>query len=174
MIIDLIVAIGVIISIICAGKVWSDWGWGEGIGAFVIGLIFTFLGTIPIAFVIGACEWGETRPVVQERYELTAMQDNTQLSSSACGLIFVAQVRVNEKLMYTYMYKDELGIATDSVPANKSYINSTSETPYVLVMGKEYVNPVLRQWLPLVVNPEYVFYLPEDAEIADDFTIDLD
>ena len=164
--------IGLIVGVILAYKEW-DWD----ILMFFYGLIGAFLG-----FLVGGVLWfciavpldDHCAVVNTEEVEIHALVDNAKYSSVISGSVFIVQSRTNEELKYSYMYKEEgKGFGFAEVDADHSYINYTKEQPRVKILTNDYDNAFLRWLLPNIYCKDYLFYIPEDSQIIDDFTIDF-
>jgi hypothetical protein len=168
LIIPLLIFIGVIIYGIYEGEV------GLGI---VLGLtisVAVFLILVLLVGLFGACLPMEV--VETETIEICALADNSQLEGQISGNAFLTRGTIKGKLKYQFLYKEEgKGYAYKAVDATDSYINYTDETPYVAIhtyapKGKFY------RWAfgTFPSYTEYIFYLPEDAIIIDNYIIDLE
>ena len=151
-----------------------EWGFDDeailnGVMSAMVGLIVALL-----LWVILVCCLTPT-VVSTDICELKALADNARYSGQVTGSVFLVQGRVDETLKYSYMYEVEgKGFAFNEVDAECCYINSTTDTPYVEIRQYDY-NGEFWQWLlPNVYGCEYSFYLPESAEIIDDFVIDFE
>lgn len=112
--------------------------------------------------------------VSTENCEISALSDNARYSGCVSGSVFLVQSRVNETLKYSYMYKVEgKGFGFKEVTASQCYINYSTDSPYVRIDHYDYTNGFLRWLLPNIYAAEYIFYIPETAQVIDDFTIDF-
>jgi hypothetical protein len=167
--IPLIVFISFIIWGICDGEFVSGLGYGTIFApisillVLLVGLLFTDLAPQAITKT--------------ETHEIHALVDNVEYEGRVSGSIFLVRAYTDEELKYNYMYMvDGKGFAFDSVKAKNCYINKTSETPYVVInhydCSSGFINFLFgSHWS---CHEEYIFYLPQDAEIIDDFTVDLE
>ena len=109
-----------------------------------------------------------------ETCEISALADNARYSGHVSGSVFLVQSRVNETLKYSYMYEvDGKGFGFEEVPASQCYINYSTDTPYVRIDHYDYASGFLRWLFPNVYGNEYIFFIPETAQVIDDFTIDF-
>ena len=112
--------------------------------------------------------------VSTETCEISALADNARYSDYVSGSVFLVQSRVNETLKYSYMYKvDSKGYGFNEVTARQCYINYSTDNPYVQIDHYDYTNGFLRWLFPNIYENEYIFYIPETAQVIDDFTIDF-
>lgn len=77
---------------------------------------------------------------------------------------------------YNYtVFEESKGLSVQKVNTSKAYINYTTEPAYVEIYKTELQNPVLRFLFQFggYCSREYYFYIPETAEVVDDFVIDL-
>lgn len=112
--------------------------------------------------------------VSTETCEISALADNARYSGYVSGSVFLVQSRVNETLKYSYMYEVEgKGFGFNEVTASQCYINYTTDNPYVRIDHYDYTNGFLRWLFPNIYENEYIFYIPETAQVIDDFTIDF-
>ena len=155
--------------------------WGfcihEPIAGLGFGAIFTIL-SILVVIIFGlffTCLAPQTITEA-ETHEIHALVDNVEYEGRVSGSVFLVRAYTDEELKYNYMYMvDGKGFAFNSVKAKDCYLNKTSETPYVVInhydSGSGLINFLFgSHWN---CHREYIFYLPQDAEIIDDFTIDL-
>lgn len=109
-----------------------------------------------------------------ETCEISALADNARYSGCVSGSVFLVQSRVNETLKYSYMYKvDGKGFGFKEVTASQCYINYSTDSPHIRIDHYDYANDFLRWLFPNVYETEYIFYIPETAQVIDDFTIDF-
>jgi hypothetical protein len=164
--------IGIIVGVILA---YREWGWDilmllDGLIGSFIGLLVSVLLWVAIATPLdNHIETVETKEV-----EIYALVDNARYSSTVSGNVFIVQSRTDEELRYNYMYKEEgKGFGFAEVDADHSYINYTKEQPHVKILTNDYDTAFLRWLLPNIFCKDYLFYIPEDSQIIDDFTIDF-
>ena len=121
-----------------------------------------------------ACFNPEVDVVSSETCEISALADNARYSSCVSGSVFLVQSRVNETLKYSYMYEvDGKGYGFKEVTASQCYINYSTDSPHVQIDHYDYTNGFLRWLFPNIYENEYIFYIPETAQVIDDFTIDF-
>ena len=161
--------IGAIIAIVYAA---DDWIYG-----FLVGLVGCILGlivAIPLWLGLACLPGAKPTIVSKETVEIHALVDNARYSSTVSSSVFLVQHRSNETLKYSYMYTEEgKGYAFAEVKAAQSYLNYTNDTPSVTYCRMDCKNPFLRWLLPDFYEDEYIFYIPHDAEVIDDFKIDF-
>lgn len=78
---------------------------------------------------------------------------------------------------YKYIiFEEGRGLVTKKARAYNSYINYTTETPYVEIYYVQLRNPVIRFLfqIPNMFGLEYHFYIPESVNATDDSIIDLE
>ena len=167
--VPLIVFIGFVVWGFCDGEPGAGFGFGAIFAVLsllllmLVGLLFT--GLAPQAIT-------ET-----ETHEIHALVDNVEYEGRVSGSVFLVRAYTEEELKYNYMYMvDGKGFAFDSVKAKDCYLNKTSKTPYVVVnhydCSSGFINFLFgSHWN---CHKEYIFHLPQDAEIIDDFTVDLE
>ena len=158
------------IFLICAlaglviGIVVSVMEWGFDIENILYGILGALIGLLAALLL-----WLKTSEM-----EVHALADNARYSSTVSGSVFIVQSRTNEKLKYSYMYECEgKGYGFDEVDAQQCYINYTEDTPKVVHQYIGYKNPVFRWLFPDIYEDEYIFYLPNDAQVINDFNIDF-
>ena len=170
-VVPLLIVIGIIIYDL---KEWQRLGI-ETFLKYMVGI----LSGIVVAFLLWVFICSVYSPTTSisstETCEIIALTDNETLSGSAGGSIFMAQGRINEKLQYRYLYEIEgKGLAFGSVDADNSFINYTTDTPHLVIQHYDYDNALMR-WLFLnYTEPDYIFYIPTDSQIIDDYIIDLE
>ena len=143
---------------------------------FLLGLMGAILGAL-VVLLSSLFFCGESNMQIGQidTYEIHALVDNASYEGHIAGNVFLISGYVDEELEYRYMYKiDGKGYAFGSIEADQCYLNTTSDTPVLEVRHQEYKNGFLR-WAfgDPGVSPEYIFFLPEDAEIIDEFKIDF-
>lgn len=146
-------------------------GWG-----IILGSLFACIGIV-CTLTVGLFFTDESNMQVGQidTYEIHALVDNASYEGHIAGNVFLISGYVDEELEYRYMYKvDGKGYVFGSIDADQCYLNTTSDTPVLEVRHYEYKNGFLR-WAfgDPGVSPEYIFFLPEDAEIVDEFRIDF-
>lgn len=152
----------------------GEWGYG-----FVFGLLAS-LAAVLCVLLLSLCFAGAPVEVIDtDTHEIHALVDNVQYEGRVSGSVFLVQSRVDEELKYNYMYMVEgKGFGFKSVKATSCYLNyleNPTDTPYVKILHSDWASPVLR-WCfgdGWCTKTEYIFYLPEGADIIDDFTIDF-
>lgn len=114
---------------------------------------------------------------VAESKEISALADDARFSHAVSGSAFLIQTRTNSTLKYSYMYyEDGRGYAFNEVNAKSCYINYTDGTPRLDIYHPYFTNGFVK-WLlgyPGFTGYDYVFYLPQDAEVIDSFIIDFE
>lgn len=158
--------------------IWVSIQLEDIIGGFLIGLLAT-LFTVVLCF--GACTVVECASDVEyevaESKEISALVDNTRFSNTVSDSVFLIQTRTDSTLKYSYMYyEDGRGYAFDEVNAKSCYINYTDNTPRLDIYHPYFTNRFVK-WLlgcPKFTDYDYVFYLPQDAEVIDNFVIDFE
>ena len=149
-------------------------GFAKGFVAFLLMCLLILLAMC----VVEGCSDIEYRKA--ETYEISALADNVthshQVSSTAFLIAINAQVAETDDLKYRYMfYEDGFGYTFDEVEAKYSYLNYGNANPRLEIF-KPYITNSFSQWLigdmALISSYKYVFYLPENAEIVNDFIID--
>lgn len=158
--------------------VWTYFAFAEGDGGFgfFIGMVSALLALI-ITFCVGMSFQGApTEVAYSETYEIHALVDNARYSGRVSGNIYLVQSHVNENLKYSYMYMVEGKgyYAFDEVLASCSYLNYTDDKPYMVRNVLEFQNETLESLFGYWGNNEYIFYLPQGAEVIDDFVINFE
>lgn len=169
----------IIIPLVLLGIVFLySWIWEGELGfGFILGLLVGILSTL-ILFLISL---GFTSPSNMEigqidSYEIHALVDNASYEGYISGNVFLISGYVDEELEYRYMYNvDGKGYTFGSIDADECYLNTTTDTPTLEVRHWKYKNDFL-QWAfgDPGINPDYIFFLPEDAEIINEFAIDFE
>lgn len=170
-IIPLLIIIGIIIYDL------KEWGCLDG--ETIMKCMFGILLGLTIALFVWLCVSVIIAPATSisstETYEIVALTDNETLSGYAGGSIFIMQGYIDEKLQYRYLYEIEnKGLTFGSVDADKSFINYTSDTPRLVIQHYDYDNAFMR-WLFLnCTEPDYIFYIPTNSQVINDYVIDLE
>ena len=148
------------------------------VGGFPAGLTAALLAVILCfgIYVVVECA-SDVEYEVAESCEISALVDNARFSHTISGSVFLIQTRTDSTLKYSYMYyEDGRGYAFDEVNAKSCYINYTDGTPRLDIYHPYFTNSFV-EWLlgcPAFAGYEYVFYLPQDAEVIDSFVIDFE
>ena len=160
-----------VLALICF---WVDEGFSIG-GVFsalgmglLISLIAILISMIISAVVIG-CDTAEYTPAVQTRIELMALKDHN-------ASYYLRRGYANDRLNYIYLYEDDKGITTDTIPAKQSYINyiKNDENPYLIKTYCRFKNPILHFFLiDSLISTEYSVFVPEGT-IAAEGTYEID
>lgn len=114
---------------------------------------------------------------IAESKEISALVDNARFSHTVSGSVFLIQTRTDSTLKYSYMYYENgRGYAFNEVNAKSCYINYTNGTPRLDIYHPYFTSSFV-EWLlgcPAFAGYDYVFYLPQDAEVIDSFVIDFE
>lgn len=146
-----------------------------GFLAALIGVLITLLSlglTCGIVECVADIDYEKT-----ETCEISALIDNARYSHTISGSVFLIQTRTDSTLKYSYMYyEDGRGYAFDEVNANCCYINYTDDVPRLEIYEPIYTNKFVAALFgcPTFTSYDYVFYLPENAEVIDSFVIDFE
>lgn len=166
--IPLIIFVAVLVFFILDGEPVA--GIGFGLLLALCGFLLTLCVALPLT-----CATPKILTETQT-HEVHALVDNIQYEGYVSGNVFLTRGYVNEELKYNYMYMVEgKGFTFESIDADQCYLNKTDKTPYVVVNHYD-CNKVIsflfgKHWS---CYSEYIFYLPENAEIIDDFSIDFE
>lgn len=163
---------------IVAGVVIHVMEWGFEIENILAGILGGLVGLlVALVLWLGICLFPGSDPIVvnTSEVEVHALADNARYSSTVSGSVFIIQSRTDEKLKYSYMYMCEgKGYGFDEVDAKQCYINYTKDTPKVIHQYIDYKSAAFRWLFPDIFEDEYIFYLPEDAQVINDFNIDFE
>ena len=148
------------------------------IGGFLAGLIAALIAGILCLGICGIITYAsDVEYKVVESKEISALADNTRFSHTTSGSVFLIQTRTDSTLKYSYMYyEDGRGYAFDEVDAKSCYINYTDDVPRLDIYRPYFTNGFV-EWLlgySTFEDYDYVFYLPQDAEVIDSFVIDFE
>ena len=154
---------------------------GEPFWGACFGMLGAFLAMflVLLSAAVALC-FAPVGEVDSHTHEIYALADNMQYEGYVSGNVFLIRGHTSEELRYNYMYMEEgKGFGFKSAPATDSYLNyleDPNDTPSVKIISYDWESPVLRwcfgsDW---VKSSEYIFYLPEGANIIDDFTIDFE
>ena len=115
--------------------------------------------------------------LIAESKEISALVDNARFSHTVSSSAFLIQTRTDSTLKYSYLYyEDGRGYAFDEANAKSCYINYTDGAPRLDIYHPYFTNGFVK-WLlkyPIFTDYDYVFYLPQDAEVIDSFVIDFE
>jgi len=142
----------------------------EGLASFV-GMAMV---AVMLTVLICCGTWGELEIESTDKIEIHALVDNASYSGTISNSVFLIRGHINETLKYQYMYyKDGYGWTLGEAHVRQSYLNYTSENPYLEIINYKYKDDFLQWLIPYIGDCEYRFFLPSNAEIIDDFVIDL-
>ena len=147
-------------------------------GGLLVGLVLALLVAILCFFTCVVIECASNVEYeIAESKEISALVDNARFSHTVSSSVFLIQTRTDSTLKYSYMYyEDGRGYAFDEVNAKSCYINYTDGAPRLDIYHPYFTNGFVK-WLlgcPAFTGYEYVFYLPQDAEVIDSFVIDFE
>ena len=145
---------------------------------FLKGLFAAFIAGILCLGTSGVIAYtSDVEYEVTESKEISALVDNERFSHTASGSVFLIQSRTDSTLKYSYMYYENgRGYAFDEVDAKSCYINYTDGAPRLDIYRPYFTNEFVK-WLlgySTFEDCEYVFYLPQNAEVIDSFEIDFE
>ncbi|MBO5730186.1 MAG: hypothetical protein J6R67_03220 [Treponema sp.] len=171
--------IWLIVPIVFVGAwIWVGIQEEDIFGGFLAGLAAAILAGL---LCFGTCAVIECASDIEyevaESKEISALVDNARFSHSVSGSVFLIQTRTDSTLKYSYMYYENgRGYAFDEVNAKSCYINYTDGTPRLDIYHPYFTNEFVRRLLgcPAFPGYDYVFYLPQDAEVIDSFVIDFE
>lgn len=171
----------VIICVVAAMAIFliaaiREWGfeWGNFFFSFVVGLGGLLVGLIIALFasmIFSTIPIEDCKIVETDKVELVALKDNFQIEGSA----FLFSSVVNESLKYTYIYETDMGLTTQSVRADNSYIKyiDEDETPYIQTWQvrphSDFIN-----WLFFPGYEKHTIYLPHGSVIENVYKVDLE
>ncbi len=165
-----------VVSIIIFAILCSVWCGSEG--TFQDGLLGGIAGCL-LGVLFALCLWcfsaGAPMEVTStQTYEIRAIADDPRYSGVVSRSVFMIQAKVDESLVYNYMYNEPgKGFSFGKVSAESSYINYTTDTPCVEINCYDYQSEFFRWLFPNPKDNEYIFYLPESAQIIDNYVIDF-
>ena len=143
-----------------------------GLLGIIVGFVLCLVTILPIHCVIDECADKITDKVAT--HDISAFADNFEFDGRVSGNIYLASGYVDEKLKYGYMYAVEgKGYSYGSILAEDAYINKTSNSPYIETYDVRYANSIVEWLFPCIDNDEYIVYLPEEAQITNEYIIDL-
>ena len=157
--------------LVFAYAIWD----GEPAFGFPVALLSGLL-SLMITFVVGmGLQGAPTEVAHSETYEIHALIDNARFSGRVAGNVYLIQSHYDEDLEYSYMYMVEgKGYAFNEVNANRCYLNFINGEPYLMKNTLRFQNEALEWLIGYCGGPEYIFYLPNGAEVIDDFVIDFE
>lgn len=141
-------------------------GWPFALSAVTTGLAFVIALLISVIAAEGFK--APMAPVETTELPIIALEDRQ-------SYVRLSRYNAEEELKYTYLYKTDKGVTANSVKAESSYINYTSNKPSVKEVKMEFANPILRFINPFIdYYTEYYFYIPEGSIITENnYNIDL-
>ena len=148
------------------------------IGGLLAGLLAAFIAGILCLGTGVIIAWAsDVEYEVAESKEISALVDNARFSHTVSNSVFLIQTRTDSTLKYSYMYyEDGRGYAFDEIDTESCYINYTDGAPRLDIYRPSFTNGFVK-WLlgySTFEDCDYVFYLPQDAEVIDSFEIDFE
>ena len=157
--------------IVFACAIWDD----EPALGFPVALLSALLSLMLTLVVAMGFQSAPTEVAYSETCEIHALVDNARFSGRVAGNVYLVQSRYDENLKYSYMYMVEgKGYAFNEVNANRCYLNFVDGEPYLVKNTLAFQNETLEWLIGYWGGPEYIFYLPSDAEVIDSFVIDFE
>ena len=157
--------------IVFALAIWD----GEPALGFPLALLSGLLALMLTLLVGMFFQGAPTEVAHSETYEIHALVDNARFSDRVAGNVYLIQSHHNENLKYSYMYMVEgKGYAFNEVNANQCYLNFNNSEPYLVKNTLRFQDETLEWLIGYWGGPEYIFYLPSDAEVIDSFVIDFE
>ena len=175
MLIIILAIIGLILGIIYEYSTFNELDGTSVLCGLLGGLVGALVGIIAILFMSAYATYNcETEIIETEETEIYAIADNPRYSNVMSG-VFIVQSITDEELKYGYMYKIEgKGYGFAEVSAERSYLNYTNEQPKIVINTYNYSNKILRKLgIFLIEEKEYIFYIPEDSQVIDNYIIDF-
>lgn len=176
MLILIFIILGLVLGIIYEYSTFNELDGTSILCGFLGSLMGAIVGFLSILFIsayaTGNCE---TEIIETEEAEIYAIADNPRYSNVMSG-VFIVQSITNEELKYGYMYKIEgKGYGFAEVSADRSYLNYTNEQPKVIINTYDYSNKLLNKLGIFLMKDkkEYIFYIPEDSQVIDNYIIDF-
>ena len=170
--------IWLIIPIVFIGAwIWFGVRDEDIIGGFLAGLLAALISGVLCLGICGIVTCASDVEYEIESREISALADNARFSHTVSNSVFLVQTRTDSSLKYSYMYyEDDRGYAFDEVDAKSCYINYTDGVPRLDIYRPCFANRFVK-WLlgdSTFEDCDYVFYLPQDAEVIDNFVIDFE
>ena len=144
--------------------VWSDEGFFEGIKTLLIGLIISSIFIIPAIYLIKHSDELSKTPketIILSESKIIALKDNSNISGSFSGSIFISSGYIEQQMYYFYMYETDKGKMMGKMVSDKTYIVETNEkSPSIICKQEKYKDERANYWLePSAV--EYYIYVPK-------------
>lgn len=143
-----------------------------GAGFYIATLVgsLVLMLSILISAMVGAFASDEsfnakTTVTSSERYELRPLQSVEGISTN---YLYINTNNGNNQTQYTFLYdEEEKGIASMTIPAKNTYLNTIgeNETPHVKKLDVQYENPILNFFCGDLFGPEteYTIVIPENS-----------
>ena len=171
-----------IIALVIAGiwigcEIYRNPLWYDDIFLYGI-LIVCFLliaGMVVTVVSMGVSEYGE--PVVIEQTPIIAMKDNSAVEGRISGGIFFTSGYIDEKPVYTILTKTDKGLTTKNYQAEETFIRYIEDgsAPRVEKLEMTSTSKAFKFWCGFdTAKTECIIWVPADADIADDFIVDLE
>jgi len=144
--------------------VWVDDGFLEGIKTLIIGLLISSILLVPAIYLANNAEKLSKTPkefIILSESKIIALKDNSNISGSFSGSIFISSGYIEQQMYYFYMYETDKGKMMGKVVSDKTYVVETNEkSPSIICKQEKYKDERANYWLePSAI--EYYIYVPK-------------
>ena len=156
--------IAITLTILTFIVAWMDDGFLEGIKVLIVGLLISSIFLVPSIYLVKHADELSKTPkeyIVLSESKIIALKDNSNISGSFSGSIFISSGYIEQQMYYFYMYETDKGKLMGKISADKTYIVETNEkSPSIISRQEKYKDERANFWLePSVV--EYYIYVPK-------------
>ena len=142
----------------------------------IFGFIVFLMGAL-ISMGAVACTDTWTPPEIVETTSIVAMRDNSAVEGHISGGIFFTSGYVDEKPVYTVLISTDKGLTSKNFQAEETYIRTIENGSAPRVEKLEYRGNDSGVFFWTFFNDvkyEYIIWVPADADIVDDYVVDLE
>jgi len=143
---------------------WIDDGFLESVKTLLIGLIISAIFIVPSIYLIKHADELSKTPkeyIILSESKIIALKDNSNISGSFSGSIFISSGYIEQQMYYFYMYETDKGKMMGKVVSDKTYVVETNEkSPSIICKQEKYKDERANYWLePSAI--EYYIYVPK-------------
>jgi len=156
--------IAITLTILTFIVAWMDDGFLEGIKVLIVGLLISSIFLVPSIYLVKHADELSKTPkeyIVLSESKIIALKDNSNISGSFSGSIFISSGYIEQQMYYFYMYETDKGKMMGKMVSDKTYIVETNEkSPSIICKQEKYKDERANYWLePSAV--EYYIYVPK-------------
>ena len=143
--------IAITLTILTFIVAWMDDGFLEGIKVLIVGLLISSIFLVPSIYLVKHADELSKTPkeyIVLSESKIIALKDNSNISGSFSGSIFISSGYIEQQMYYFYMYETDKGKMMGKMVSDKTYIVETNEkSPSIICKQEKYKDERANYWL---------------------------